>query len=207
MEGYVAEVGTRGRQMLGADNFWHWDVALYYAAIDHEILSQEDPAAPGTSLTVNVDDTVHAGLETLIGGSFVAGPGRIEPLVNFTLNEFSFDGDPLYGNNTLPAAPGFVIHGEVLYRMANGLFAGPTFDVVDERYADFANSYEVDSYNLLGFRAGLNRTSWQAFVELRNLTDEEFISSFSVVNQYATSSRIFNTGEPRSIYAGLQIRF
>lgn len=208
MDGYVVELGTRGKQVLGTtDNFWNWDLALYYAAIDNEILSRDDPAAPGTSLTVNVDNTIHAGIEALIGGSFAAGPGRIEPLVSFTVNEFSFDDDPLYGDNTLPAAPGYVIHGEVIYRMANGFFAGPTFDVVDGRYADFSNSYEVDSYNLLGFRAGLNRTNWQAFIELRNLLDEAYISSFSVVNQYTSTSRIFNTGAPRSVYAGLQLRF
>lgn len=207
MEGHVLEIGTRGRQTLNGDNAWNWDVALYYAAIDHEILSRDDPDAPGTSLTVNVDDTIHAGLEALVGGSFVFGPGRLEPLVSFTLNGFSFDGDPDYGDNTLPAAPGYVVHGEVLYRLPNGFFAGPTFDLVDDRYVDFANSHEVGAYQLLGFRAGLNRAAWQAFVEFRNLTDEAYISSFSVVNQYATSSRIFNTGEPRSVYAGLQMRF
>lgn len=207
MDGLVVEIGTRGRQALGAENSWNWDVSIYYAAIDNEILSQDDPSAPGTSLTVNVDDTIHAGLEALVGGSFALGAGHIEPLVSLTVNEFSFDDDPLYGDNTLPAAPGYAVHGEVLYRLANGFYAGPTFDVVNGRYVDFVNSHQVDSYNLLGFRAGLNRANWQAFVELKNLTDEEYISTFSVVNQYSTDSRIFNTGEPRSLYAGLQLRF
>lgn len=206
MQGHVLEVGTRGRRNLGA-GYWHWDVALYYAAIDHEILSRDDPDAPGTSLTVNVDDTVHAGLEALIGGSFALAGGRMEPLLSITVNEFSFADDPLYGDNTLPAAPGYAVRGELLYRAANGLFAGPTFDLIDARYVDFANTYEVDSYALLGFRAGLTRANWQAFVELRNLTDRDYLSSFSVVNRYSASDRIFNTGEPRSVYAGLQLRF
>src|SRR5690606_10903385 len=207
MTGQVAEIGTRGSHNFGPDNSWNWDVSLYYAAIQDEILSQDDPNAPGTSLTVNVDDTIHAGIEALVGGSLTLGAGRrIAPLVSFTLNEFSFDDDTLYGNNSLPAAPGYVIHGEILYRSSNGFFAGPTFDVVDERYADFLNSYKVDSYNLLGFRAGLNRTNWQAFIEFKNLTDEEYVSTFSVINQYGPDSAIFNTGEPRALYAGVQIR-
>ena len=28
---------------------WHWDVAAYYARIRDEILSVDDPAAPGTA--------------------------------------------------------------------------------------------------------------------------------------------------------------
>lgn len=206
MQGKVLEIGTRGTRTLGPDNFWNFDVSLYYAAIEDEILSQDDPNAPGTSLSVNVDDTIHAGLEALVGGSFTIGAGRIEPLISFTLNEFSFDSDALYGNNTLPAAPGYVVHGEVMYRANNGFFAGPTFDVVDERYADFMNSYEVDSYSLLGFRAGLNRANWQAYLEFRNVTDEEYVSTFSVVDHYGPASAIFNSGEPRAVYAGVQIR-
>ncbi|GJM13393.1 MAG: ligand-gated channel [Pseudohongiella sp.] len=207
MEGRVLEVGTRGQHALSADSFWNWDVSLYYAAIDDEILSQDDPNAPGTSLTINVDDTVHAGIEALVSASFATGNGRIEPMLSYTLNDFSFDGDSRYGDNTLPAAPGYVAHGEILYRSNSGFFAGPTFDIVDERYVDFVNSSKIDSYSLLGFRAGLTGNNWQAFVEFKNLTDEEYVTSFSVVNQYAASSRIFNSGEPRSVYAGLQFRF
>ena len=49
-----------------------------------EILSVDDPAAPGNSLTTNVDSTIHAGLEALVGMSIAAGGGRIEPLLSVT---------------------------------------------------------------------------------------------------------------------------
>jgi iron complex outermembrane recepter protein len=208
MYGGVLEIGTRGQQSLGDNSEWHWDLSLYYADIRDEILSEDDPLAPGTSLTVNVDNTIHAGIEALLGGRFALASGaRVEPRLSITVNHFRFDGDAGYGNNTLPAAPGYVVHGEVLYRRGNGFFAGPTFDVVDERYADFMNTYTIDSYSLLGFRAGLNRDNWQLFVDAKNLTDEEFIATHSVVNLANAGSRILNPGEPRSIYAGLQLRF
>lgn len=208
MHGTVLEVGTRGSQALGRNHSWNWDISLYYAALEDEILSQDDPSAPGTSLTTNVDNTIHTGIEALISGSFQVGNGaRIEPLLSVTVNDFSFSGDPVYGDRSLPAAPGYAFRGEVLYHMANGYYAGPTFDVVDERYADFMNSYKVDSYALVGLRAGLNRDSWRLFIEARNLTDKHYISNFSVVNQYANSSKIFSSGEPRSVYAGVQMSF
>lgn len=210
MHGTVLEVGTRGKQALGDVNQWHWDVALYYAQLHDEILSVDDPAAPGTSLSKNVDDTIHAGIEALIGASFALDAGgtqRIEPLINVTINDFSFDNDAVYGNNELPAAPGYAIKGEILYRNANGFFAGPTFDIVDKRYADFNNTYEVASYTLLGLRTGFARDSWEVFGEIRNLTDKKYISLFSVKDVAAPNAAILTPGEPRSAYVGVKLKF
>ena len=46
--------------------------------------------------------------EALVAGSFALGDSRehrLEPMVNMTINHFRFRGDPVYGNNVLPAAP------------------------------------------------------------------------------------------------------
>src|SRR5690606_16245183 len=104
MNGYVAEVGMRGALDLEGAAAWHWDVSLYYARIRDEILSVEDPSAPGTSLSANIGRTIHAGVEALVGASFQPGRGahRIKPLVSATFNAFSFDGDAAYGDNDLP---------------------------------------------------------------------------------------------------------
>ncbi|MFT6577789.1 MAG: iron complex outermembrane receptor protein [Zhongshania sp.] len=208
MQGQVLELGSRGQYELGQGGFWRWDVSVYYALIQDEILSRDDPAASGTSLTTNIDDSVHAGLEALLNASIaISGSARIEPLLSLTINEFSFDNDAIYGDNSFPAAPSYAIHGELLYRHDNGFYAGPTFDVVDERYADFSNSYTVDGYNLLGFRLGLNREAWQVYLDIRNITDEDYVSTHSVVNTVSSASQIFNAGEPPSAYAGLVFRF
>ncbi|MGH7927802.1 MAG: TonB-dependent receptor domain-containing protein, partial [Candidatus Binatia bacterium] len=152
MEGTVVEVGTRGKHPIGRTSSWEWNLALYYAWINNEILSVEDPAQPGDFLTSNVDDTLHAGIEALVTAHFALdadGVHAIEPIISLTVNEFKFDDHSDFGDNDLPAAPGYVVKAEVLYRHANGFYAGPTFDVVDDRFADFANSYRVDSYTLL----------------------------------------------------------
>ena len=96
MQGIVGEVGTRGTALLGQASQWHWEVAVYYAQIEDEILSIDNPAASGTSLATNVEDTIHAGVEALFGASFALGDGqnRIEPLLSVTYNDFTFDNDP-----------------------------------------------------------------------------------------------------------------
>ncbi|MGY1409839.1 TonB-dependent receptor domain-containing protein [Luteimonas sp. A611] len=210
MHGAVLEVGVRGETALSLDAArWHWDVSLYYARIRDEILSVDDPAAPGTSLSSNVDRTVHAGLEALLGASFAIGNGthRIEPLLSATWNAFSFDGDRFHGDNTLPAAPDYAIRGELVYRHRGGLFAGPTFDLVGSRYADFANSYRVGGYALLGLRTGIERERWQLFAEARNLLDRKYVGSFSVRDRARLDDAILQAGEPRSVYVGMRYLF
>lgn len=210
MHGTVVEAGLRGASAPdGAAAAWHWDVSLYCARIRDAILSVEDPSAPGTSLSTNIARTVHAGLEAAVGASFRPGGGayRIEPLVSATVNAFSFDDDPVYGDNDLPAAPAYAVRGEVMYRHARGFFAGPTFDLVGARHADFANRYRVGGYSLLGLRLGIERERWQLFAEARNLADRNHVATFSVRNRAAPGDAILQAGLPRTLHAGLRVRF
>jgi iron complex outermembrane recepter protein len=214
MHGTVAEIGTRGEQALNADTDLHWELSLYYAQLNDEILSVDvsvyDATSSGTSLSTNVDQTVHAGVEALVGASWKLdgnGAHRLDPQLSMTINEFQFDDDPVYGNNELPAAPGYAVKGELLYRNSNGFFTGPTFDLVDERYADFSNSYTIDSYTLLGWRTGYVQKRWEVYAELINLTDRDYISTHSVVNVGSDSAAILYPGSPRAAYAGVKLQF
>lgn len=209
MHGVSLEIGTRGKQLAGATQ-WHWDLALYYAGLRNEILSRDDPAAPGTSLSLNVDKTVHAGIEALLGANVpldASGIHRLEPLVNVTLNRFTFDGDKVYGDKRLPAAPRYAVRSEILYRHKNGWFAGPTFDLVGKRYADFSNTYQVGSYALWGLRAGYTTKQWEIYGELRNLADKAYIARSSVLDLAAPNAAILSPGEPRSAYFGARLRY
>jgi len=210
MKGTVIEVGSRGMRETGANSGWHWDVALYYGWIKDEILSVDDPFAPGTSLATNVDETVHAGVEAVFGYSYAldaSGGQTLDPRVSITLNEFKFDNDPTYGDNRLPVAPEYAINGEILYRNSNGFFFGPTYDLIGDRYSDFANTFEVNSYALLGLRSGWAGAKWKVFGEVRNLLDDEYIASTSVRNIAFATDAILTPGEPLSAYFGLQIQY
>ncbi|HEY6130818.1 MAG TPA: TonB-dependent receptor, partial [Halioglobus sp.] len=207
MKGVVAELGGRGQQALGQDNEMHWEVAMYYGRINDAILSVDAPLAPGTSLSTNVDNTIHAGVEALWGASVALDnteQHRLEPTLSLTVNDFSFDDDPVYGNNELPAAPGYALRGELLYRHASGLYAGPTFDMVDDRYADFAHTYKVDNYSLLGLRGGYTTAHWEVFAQMENLLDTEYVSTLSVRDIAASDAEILYPGAPLSLYAGIR---
>lgn len=208
MSGVVAEVGWRSTSSQTSGTQWTWDLAAYFARINDEILSVDDPNAPGNTLVTNIDNTTHTGLEALIGSSFaVGGAHRIDPRVSFTLNRFHFDDDPVWRQNRLPAAPTYAVRGEVLYRHSRGFYAGPTFDFIGERYADFANSYAVDSYQLMGLRAGMSGRRWEVFGEVRNLFDVDYIATLSVLNVAPANARVLYPGAPVSIYTGLRYSF
>jgi iron complex outermembrane recepter protein len=208
MQGTVLEVGARGRRELTSGKRLAWELALYHGAIEDEILSIDDPAAPGTSLSANIDDTTHAGIEATFSADLpIGGGGVLAPQLSLTINDFSFAGDAVYGDNELPAAPGYLLRGELIYRHPSGFYVGPTIDVVDDRFADFSNTYRVASYSLVGLRAGWARDRWQAFVELVNAADKDYVSTVGVRDLAAPGAEILNPGEPRSAYLGARGRF
>jgi iron complex outermembrane receptor protein len=202
--GVVYEVGTRGQSSSGA-NLMYWDTAVYYAELNDEILST---SYWGSTKSFNSGKTVHAGLEALVGGSISLGGGhQIAPLVSATFNRFNFENHATYGNNRLPAAPTYAIRGELLYKHANGIFAGPTFDVIGSRYADYASTYKVDSYSLWGLRAGYSEKAWDVYGELRNASDKSYVSYTGVNGTQASNASILYPGAGRTLYVGFQWRF
>jgi iron complex outermembrane recepter protein len=210
MTGTVAELGTRGVYRGRGGSRWHWDASVYYARIEDEILSVEDPQAPGTNLATNVDETIHAGIEVLLGGELYLGADdrhSLEPTVSVVVNHFEFDGDPTYGDNRLPAAPDYVLRGELLYRHPGGFHVGPTFDVVGPRWADFGNTFEIDGYELVGLRGGWDGPSWRAFVELQNLLDADHVATHNVRALAPPETALLDPGPPRSVYVGVMLSF
>jgi iron complex outermembrane receptor protein len=208
MSGWVAEIGWRSKPNASRGTRWTWDVNAYYAGISDEIMSVDDPAAPGNSLSTNIDKTIHAGLEALVSASFALGSAhRVNPTLSASLNHFKFDGDPIYGDNDLPAAPSYAVRGEVLYKNLGGFYAGPTFDFVGERYADLANNYLVDGHVLMGLRAGYTSKHWELFGDVRNLFDTEYTATVLVFNVAGPNARVLNPGEPLSAYIGARFSF
>ena len=206
MRGISYEIGTRGstEARTGAPRY-HWDVSLYYATLKNEILSVEDPGKPGTFLAGHSGHTRHAGIEALVRADFPLGASRhIEPLVSATYSSFRFHDDPDYGGNRLPSVPRFMVHGEIMYRQAGGMYVGPTFDIASARYADYSNTYRVSGYGLLGLRAGLKRDRWEVFAEISNLLDKDYVASTSIQAHAAADAAILNPGPGRSVFAGLR---
>jgi len=208
MEGTSIEIGTRGLEKIGALNSVNWDLALYYSWLNNEILSVTP--AGGSPIAANFNNTIHAGVEGLLGASFALdgkGIHTIKPLLTYTINHFTFNNDATYGNNALPAAPEYFLRGEAMYHHISGYFVGPTFDVVGKRWGDYANTYKVNPYTLLGMRTGWSNKNYKVFVEGRNLLDTVYVANTNILNTATGSDPMLNAGTPISFYGGIEITY
>jgi iron complex outermembrane recepter protein len=94
-----------------------------------------------------------------------------------------------------------------MYSPASAVRVGPTIDLIGPRYVDFANTYRVGAYGLLGARAVYSGVHWQAFAEARNLLDRRYVATVAVKDRVAPGAEILFPGAPRSIYAGVRYEF
>ncbi|HEV2612731.1 MAG TPA: TonB-dependent receptor [Noviherbaspirillum sp.] len=199
-----AEIGSRGVFSPGWGSL-RWDVSLYHARVKNELLALNSPA--GIPLgTTNADRTVHqgieAGMETDIGRQWTVR-------LNYQLNDFRFDGDRAYRDNRLAGVPRQFATGEVLYRMANGLYFGPNVRLASVTWVDHANTLRAAGYGIVGFKLGqrVNRhMSW--FVDARNLADKTYAATTGVIaDARGADSRQFYPGDGRSLYAGVELNY
>ncbi len=199
------EAGLRGRGERS-----NWEAVAYRAWLRDEILLVEDPNNPGDTLTSNADRTIHQGLE-LAGMArlpldALTAPGdALEIGLAYTLNDFRFDGDRLWGNNRIPSIPQHVGRVDIRYRHARGFNIGPVIEAVSRTAVDFANSQYAPGHVLFGMRAGYHSPDgWRLFLDGRNLGDRRHVASTAIVARADPDSRVFNPGAPRSVFGGVE---
>lgn len=201
------ELGTRGR--AGA---WRWQLSAYDIELRDEIVNANVRPFPGAPFTVptyrNVDESRHLGLEaglevaapvSILGGGEVAGLRMA-----YTFSRFTFESDPDHAGNEIPGIPSHTLQVELEYSHPSGLSIAPSVEwVPHDFYVDSANTATSDGWLALGLRgewalAGLGAT---AFVEARNLTDEDYSPTVSVDDG---ARRFFQPADGRSVYAGVR---
>lgn len=198
------DLGTRGTAGRAS-----WDVVLYQAWIDDELLSQNDGV--GNPLgTVNAGKTIHAGIEAEFNLRFAAPGGSFALRQVYNWSRFRFDGDPVYGDNQLAGLPEHFVRADFLYERTSGFYGGPNVEWVPEKYpVDHANTLFADPYTLLGVKVGYRaKSGWAGFVEGKNLTDETYAATTGVLaDARGRDSAQFLPGDGRSVFAGLEHRW
>jgi iron complex outermembrane receptor protein len=204
-ESRTLEVGSRGRRGDVA-----WDAAVYHAWLDNELQFQ---TVNNVTNVFNADKTIHRGLElggewTALRSSFSTGD-KTALRGAYTFSDFRFDNDRVYRDNDIPGAPRHYLRAELRYSHASGWYAGPNVEWVPQGYyVDNINSLKTDPYALLGAKAGYDfGNGLKAFVDGRNLLDKTYISNTSVAASAIASPALFNPGDGRAVYAGLEYRW
>ncbi len=207
---WTVEVGTRGEYSR-----FEWELALYRSWFRNELLEVND--AFGNDLgTRNVPRTNHQGIEAsleveLLRNILVPKSNRAVDRLSleqsYTLNDFHFDQNSVYGDNRLPGIPVHIYEAQLLYQSPSGFYAGPNLQCNLSRYpVDEANTLFADTYVLLGFRAGFRRPNgFSVFIDCRNLTNQTYAASVDVIADARTEDdpEIFHPGDGRSFYGGV----
>lgn len=207
-EAWTGEVGTRGRK-----GRLTWDVTLYRAEIEGEILNfSVGPDVPAA--TFNAGSTIHQGLEAALDWRVpgeVAG-GKLMLRQSYAWSDFRFDGDRQYGDNRLPVAPEHQYRATLLWSGPKGVFLAPSVEWrISEPWVDYANTAKAPAYAVWSLNAGWElKGGTTLFLDARNLLDERYVGEFAAVTDARLASvnkAVFHPGEGRALFAGVRRRF
>ena len=202
---WTAEIGARGQR-----GPLRYDIAAYRARIEGELLNYiVTPNIPAS--TFNAGDTVHQGVEAGLDWRLMeGGAGRLTLRQTWTWSDFRFDGDPAYGDNRLPIIPEHAYRAELKFEHPAGWFIAPALEWVPrDVFVDYANTMKYPGYATASLNAGVDLPGGVSlFADLRNLTDERYVSNANAVTDARTAATdVFTPGESRSAYVGLRARF
>lgn len=199
-EAWTAEIGTRGRR-----GPLTWDVTLYRAQLDNEML-QYTPGPNIPATTFNADKTIHQGLEAALDWKVTP---QVRLRQTYTWSDFRFDGDVQYRDNRLPIVPEHFYRAEIRYDHQAGWFVAPSVEwAVAGAWVDFENTTKSPSYAILNLNGGWNlNDKVSLFVDIRNLTDEAYISNVQAQIKATPASAAYWPGDGRSVFGGVTVSF
>ena len=205
------ELGTRGDAWIG-----QWDLAWYYSAIRHELLSVETQAATATQSPIvgesNASPTVHQGIEAGLNSVLWQGEaaGKVSLRQAYTFSDFHYRDDERFGSNQLPGIPKHYYQAEVRYDHPQGFYAGVNTQVASRMAVDFANSYYTSSYMLWGATLGYAspKQDWHTWLDLRNLSNEHYAATVTPgYDDKGLDAARSTPGEGRGAYVGVSYSF
>lgn len=207
-EAWTGEIGARGR----VHNLI-WDVTLYRSRIDHELLSF-NAAAGMPAAFFNAGKTIHQGVEAALDWTILddlAG-GALSLRQTYTFSDFTFDGDPTYGDGRLPVMPPQQYRATLKYARRAGWFAAASLEWRPQSvYVDYANTLKAPGFAIWSLNAGWDFASGVSlFLDARNLGDTIYAPEFAAVPDArapGANLAVFYPGEGRSVYGGIAYRF
>jgi iron complex outermembrane receptor protein len=205
------ELGTRGEVGI-----FSWDFAIYRSWVRNELLDLNNNLGEPLG-TVNAPKTVHQGielqLEVELAHSLLARNAdtkktdRIALVQSYTLNDFQFQHDAVYGNHQIAGVPSQFYKAELRYECPYGFYFATNVEWNIVKYpVDEANTLFADPYALLGIRAGYKTTKgFEIFFEAKNLTNKIYAATVEPIAdaRIGQNTNSFNPGNGRAFYGGV----
>jgi iron complex outermembrane receptor protein len=202
---WTFEVGGRGQR-----GPIEWEVSVYHSWVRHELFETNDNLGHDLG-TINVPNTRHQGVELGLEIELLKrekGAPRLTLRQQYTLNDFRFRNDPVYGNNRIAGIPVHLYQAELTYRHPSGFYFGGELDSsLGGFWADQANTLKTGTYAITGLKAGFHGHRFSVFVEGRNLSDRRYAAMVKPIGDARVVDdeelMVFAPGLPRTIYGGV----
>lgn len=211
------ELGGRGQSGFG-----DWALSYYYSKVKNELLTSEmikdygdtvDPNTPKERIGVeeNATPTIHQGVELSLDTPLHESRyGELRLQQAYTLSDFQYKNDPLFGKNQLPGIPKHLYQAQLSYALNNGLYIGLNTEYASKMAHDYANSRFSDDYQIWGIDLGYapENQSWKIWINFKNITDEKYAAVvIPGLNDGGKDEARSSPGEGFSTYAGVSFKF
>lgn len=199
------EVGMRAAFL---NNLLKTDVAFYTMTIKDKIISQTIDPVTQASQYLNVGETSHKGVETMVA---VAPVDMLRLTVAYTYSENKYEdykdlnaATPYdYSGNWMPRSPKQHWNTRLAVLPAKGLEIEVEMDAVGRQFADDANQNTYARPALFNLRTTYEMRAWQFWLHVMNLADRKYAS-------YVSASRgklSYFPGDPQTYYAGVAYKW
>lgn len=209
------ELGGRGQSVFG-----DWALSYYYSKVKNELLTSEmiktyedgsnRPSEP-IAVESNATPTIHQGVELSLDTPLHESEyGELRLQQAYTLSDFQYKNDPLFGKNQLPGIPKHLYQAQLSYALNNGLYIVLNTEYVSKMAHDYANSRFSDDYQIWGIDLGYapEHQSWKTWINFKNITDEKYAAVvIPGLNDQGADVTRSSPGEGFSTYAGVSFKF
>ena len=201
---------------IGTQQSWdkiNWELSYYYSRVKDELISVVGDFAVNGK-TINYDgNTFHQGVELGINGAEEAvfsDVDRITAKFIYNFSDFRFRDGP-YEGKRIAGIPFHLIQTELGYQPVNEWYLGANVRwQPQDTWVDHLNTDSVkqDAYFLLGLKSSYQyNKQFNMFIELNNITNETYQTSYAIRGQGAPDLPTFIPGAGFNVSAGLMFNW
>ena len=209
---YTLEVGTRR-----AKSAFNWDLSLYRSHIKDELILYS--ITPNRTQVLNADKTLHQGVELGFDTKILSNiftkklnetGDKIVLRATYTLNDFRFVNDKIYGNKLIPGASKHYVRAELSYENPFGFYFNPNVEISPQGFfIDANNSIKSPNYWVLGLNTGFDfNKNFSIYLDGRNLLNKNYSPTTNVLSSPSNNDpAVYYPANCRSFFAGLKYKF
>ena len=200
------EIGAKGV----IQNNLQYDLALFYADIDDQLIPFEIEGFAGREFFRNAGKSRQYGIEILLDYLITkyVNISFSYTYLNFKFRDFRIENE-IFDGNDVPGIPDHQIFANILYKSDIGFYGGADLFYVSDFFVNDSNSEKNDSYTVLNLRTGFERSFYNkirlnTFLGLSNILDEKYNSSVRV---NAFGDRFFEPAPQFNLFGGFSVKY